>query len=295
MDPATTGPLTYLLATVASAGVGLLAGLLGLGGGFLLVPVLNVILGMPMQMAVGASACQALGPATTFLRARRVRREEWRLPAIIAGGLFIGVFAGATVLHQASQAGSESAAGTSRADVLVLSVYCVILVSLGIFSIWESRQAARYRPLTPLRIGNLPIPPWANFPDDFPHTMSIPILTWFGLLLGFLSGLLGISGGLLLLPGLIYLFGLPTRRAINTSMVTVWIVSAQSTLAHAWHGHIEIPIVLCLLLGGTTGARIGSELGRRVLGTQLRGSFGWLALGTGTFVGARLIWILMQQ
>ncbi|QDU39949.1 Sulfite exporter TauE/SafE [Maioricimonas rarisocia] len=295
MDPAITGPLTYVLATVAAAGVGLLAGLLGLGGGFLLVPVLNVILGLPMQMAVGAAACQALGPATTFLRARRVRREEWRLPAIITGGLFIGVFAGATVLHQASQAGADSSTGSSRADVLVLSVYCVLLLALGIFSIWESRQAARFRPLTPLRLGELPVPPWANFPDDFPHSMSIPVLTWFGLLLGFLSGLLGISGGLLLLPGLIYLFGLPTRRAINTSMVTVWIVSAQSTLAHAWHEHIEIPIVLCLLLGGTIGARIGSELGQRILGTQLRGSFGWLALGTGTFVGARLVWLLMQR
>ena len=77
--------------TLAGAAVGVVAGLFGVGGGFLLVPVLNIVLRIPMELAVGAGACQVLGPATTSLLARRVAREHLRLPLTIAGGLFRGL------------------------------------------------------------------------------------------------------------------------------------------------------------------------------------------------------------
>jgi uncharacterized membrane protein YfcA len=79
-----------LLAMLINGMIGFLSGVFGFGGGFLLVPVLNVALGIPMTFAAGASACQVLGPATTSLLARNIEARRFRLPLIISGGLFLG-------------------------------------------------------------------------------------------------------------------------------------------------------------------------------------------------------------
>jgi len=104
--------------------------------------------------------------------------------------------------------------------------------------------------------------------------------------------LLGISGGILLLPTLILGLGISTHRAISCSLMIVWIVALQSTVAHAWHGNISIIIVIALLLGGTVGARLGSDLNARLKGLQLRKQFGWLLLSVALMIGARLVFLL---
>jgi uncharacterized membrane protein YfcA len=277
-----------LLVTAAAAAVGLLAGIFGVGGGFLLIPVLNIGLGVPMHIAVGTTACQLLGPSTTVLLARRTRPADWRLPLIVAGGVFIGVLLGTDLLRRTTHAESQSGLTVDPADLLVLSVYSVLLTVLGTFSLWETARADRQRPIRRLRLAGRPIPPFARLPDDSPGPVSITVLAWFGLLVGFVAGLIGIGGGLLVLPGMIYLFDIPAQRAVTNATMIVWLVAAQSTVAHAWHGNVELPLVACLLLGGTVGARIGSDIGQRLKARQLRRSFGWLALATAAVVGGQL-------
>lgn len=175
------------------------------------------------------------------------------------------------------------------ADVVVLGVYLVLLSVLGIFSLWESERAARFRPIPRGWLNQVLIPPVRVLEEWNDRRVSITVLVWFGVAVGFLSGLLGISGGLLIVPGLLYLFAVPAQQTIASSMIVVWIVSFQSTMMHGWSGNIDLALVSSLLAGGTIGARFGSSVGRRLGSQQLRRNFGVLALCTAAFVAIRLL------
>ena len=288
------GMLDLAFAAAAGGGVGFLSGLFGIGGGFLLVPVLNIVLKVPIEFAIGAGACQVLGPSTTSLLARDLERRQLRLPLIITGGLFVGVFCGARVLQIAKQHGDVSLAAKTvpLAELIVMSIYLVLLLVLGLSALWEVRARNSGRSIRRGLIADMRIPPYAEFPE-FAGPMSVPILAWFGLVIGFFAGLLGMSGGLILLPGLIYLLGLKTHESVTSSLIIVWIVAVQSTVVHAWHDNIDIALVMALLFGGTIGARLGSELSEKLGGRQLRQRFGWLLLFTALLIAARLVRLML--
>lgn len=263
----------------------MISAMLGVGGGFLLVPVLNGILGVPMHLAVGSTACYVLGPATTSLLYRRTKPLHWRLPLILSGGLLIGVLLGVGLLDAVTRA-----ANGQRAELLVLGTYYVLLTGLGLFSLWET---TRQEPIRRGWLAGFRLPPTATLAEWDQREMSLAVLGWFGVLVGFLSGLLGISGGLLVLPGLIYLFGLPSQESVVCSLIVVWLVSFESTIVHAWHENIELSLVAAMLAGGTIGARFGTTIGRRMRSFRLRQAFGLLALGTAVLVAVRLLRLLV--
>lgn len=287
------GWFDFFLISSAGGLIGFLAGMFGVGGGFLLVPILNIVLGIPMELAVGASACQVLGPATTSLLARKIKFRDLFFPLVITGGLLLGVIAGTGILEHAKSSTSVVLNGKNIivADLVVLIAYLFMLTGLGVLSLRSARRDDSELKGT-LFTERFQIPPVARFPSLVEEPLSIPVIAWFGLGLGLLSGLLGISGGLLLFPVLIFGLGVPTHRAITCSLMIVWIVAFQSTIAHAWHGNINIMIVIALLLGGTVGARLGSDLNARLKGLQLRRQFGWLLLSVALMIGARLVFLL---
>lgn len=287
------GLIDFLLISSAGGLIGFLAGMFGVGGGFLLVPILNIVLGVPMELAVGASACQVLGPATTSLLARKIKVRDLFFPLVITGGLLLGVIAGTSILEHAKDLAEFSINGKKIivAEFVVLVIYFLMLLGLGILSLRSARRSDAELSSALLK-DRLQIPPLARFPNLFEGSLSIPVIAWFGLGLGLISGLLGISGGILLLPMLIFGLGIPTHRAISCSLVIVWIVAFQSTVAHAWHGNVSIVIVVALLLGGTVGARLGSDLNARLKGLQLRQQFGWLLLSVALMIGVRLVFLL---
>ena len=275
--------------------VGAISGIFGVGGGFLIVPALNVLLGIPAQLAVGAGCCQILGPATTSLLARRIQLQELRLPLIASGGLLLGAFAGGQLLHRAqqSQLVDLPSGKVPLVDIVVLVVYLVLLLSLSVFSFWALDRMGRHGQSLPRLLQVIAIPPRVSFPEYELGPLSIPLLVWSAMALGFLAGLIGISGGLILVPGMVYVLGMPTQRAIRISLIIVWIVALESTVVHAWNGYIELKLVMALLLGGTLGARFGSELGLHLRGRQLRRAFGWLLVMTAVLVAVRL-WVVLM-
>lgn len=287
-------PLDLLWTALAGLAVGFLSGVFGLGGGFLIVPVLHVFLGIPIRLAVGAAACQVLGPSTTSLLARRTEASHFRLPLVVAGGQAVGTVIGATVLHRAGNFGPDGLVElfgytVPLVDIVVLSFYLLVLAGIGLFALWESR-VGRMKPSDEGSwLMRLRFPPYCEFSDCGNGTVSIPLLAWFGTVIGFVSGLLGISGGLLLLPGLIYLWGMPTQLAIRNSLVMVWIGAIPATITHAMHGNVDLRLVMALLIGGTIGAQLGTEFGQRASGIHLRRQFGWLLLATAAIVACRLV------
>lgn len=287
-------PLTwteFLLAVLVNGMIGFLSGVFGFGGGFLLVPVLNVVLGIPMTFAAGASACQVLGPATTSLLARDIKAARFRLPLIITGGLLVGAVAGAWGLHLLSRETTVSIKGQElpAADFVVLVVYLVLLLLLGGFSLYEAWREESDRPISRGWLARWTLPPLAAFSEFDDNRQSIVVLSWFGLAVGFSAGLLGNSGGVLLLPGLVYLLGMRTQEAVMSSLVIVWLLSLISAAAHAWFGHVDLRLVAALLIGGTFGARFGSEVGLRLHGSQIRRWFGRLMLLTSLLILYRLV------
>ena len=138
-----------LLVVLCGFGVGWLAGLLGVGGSFLLVPILHVVLGIPIDKAVGSTACQLLGPATAAVLARKLRREQLRLPLILAGGILMGVLVGTSVLSRAGQIDEVLINGRSipANELLVLGVYLILLVGIGtfaLFEVWQHNVVGRF-------------------------------------------------------------------------------------------------------------------------------------------------------
>lgn len=260
--------------------VGGLSGIFGVGGSFLLVPVLHIVLRIPIEMAVGSTACQVLGPSTAALLARRVTKLQLRLPLIITGGIIMGVLTGTMILDSAGQLGEIQINGRSvnACEFLILGTYVVMLMGIGVFSLFEVRRQLAGRPLRRGTLARLSIPPVDTFPELGVGTLSIPVLSMFGFVTGVTAGMLGISGALLLIPGLVYLMDIRSKRAIIASLAVVWITSFLATILHAWHGHVDLPLTVALMFGGTIGARLGSDLSGRLQGQSIRSGIGWLSL-----------------
>lgn len=275
--------------------VGGLAGMLGVGGSFLLVPMLHVLLGVPIEIAVGSTACQMLGPATTSLLARRISVEQFRLPLILTGGIFVGVMLGTTYLEAAGEFGAVHIGSRQvpAVDLLVMTVYLVLLTGIGTFSLFEVHRQKQGRMLPRGILGRVSLPPIDTFPELGVGRFSIPVLSLFGLMMGLTAGLLGISGAIVLLPGMIYLLGIRSKNAILACLVVVWITSLHATIFHAWHDNVDLKLAVALMFGGTIGARLGSDFSNRLQGQSIRTSLGWLSLLAASLVVFRL-WRLLS-
>ena len=278
-----------LAAAAIGSGVGLVSGLFGVGGGFLLVPLLNILVGIPMSVAVGSAACQVLGPTTTALLARRLERDDLRLPLMLVVAQVLGIYGGGKALYAIKDRGLSIGDTTLGVDHAVLIVYFVLLVGIGGFGLFEVFRRQAYKPVEIGWLQRLPIPPRVWVGTDSPRRLSIPLLGWFGVAVGFLCGLLGMSGGLVILPGLVYAFGMPIAEAARAPLVMVWLLSFQGTIVHGLHESIDLVLVGVLLLGGTVGAKIGSRLARRLPSSKLKENFGWLLLGTSGLILYRLV------
>lgn len=286
-----------IFASLIGGVVGFLSGMFGVGGGFLLVPVLNAVLGIPMQIAVGSTACYTLGPATVSMLSRRPRSGFIELPLILSGGLFVGVWGGAKAISLMATGTMITLFGRSvpAVDLLVLTSYAGLMIAIATMSLVDSRRSASISPV-PRRglISAVQLRPMAKIPDLRPGIYSIPLLAWMGLCVGLVSGFLGMSGGLLLVPASIYLLGLRVRDAATVTITIVWLVSLQSTLMHAMYGNVQRSLVVALLVCGTIGAGIGTQFGEKLKGSQLNFGFGLLVATSAAIVLGKLFVLFVQ-
>ncbi len=303
MDELSIG--TLLLSSVAGGLIGFLSGVFGIGGAFLLVPLLSSLLGIPLPVAVGSTTCYTLGPATTALLARRPSPGFFELPMILAGGLFAGVYVGTSSLTALQSMGQAEFLGrpVAAVDLAVMSCYAVLITSIAFASLGSAvRATVRPRsdsddpsaPAEPPRglITRWNVPPLARIPDLTPSVYSIPLLAAMGFGVGCLSGFLGMSGGLLLVPATVYLLGQRVQDAATLTVIIVWIVSCQASVLHALNDRVHLGLTVALLATGPPGARLGAEFGMRLPGRQLRLGFGIVVLAAAGIVWARL-WSLL--
>jgi uncharacterized membrane protein YfcA len=253
--------------------VGYVAGMFGIGGGFLMTPLLVVVFRIPLPVAVGSGLCQMVGTSlVSFMRHPRARQGEPRFDMLMLPGSIFGVVLGARTLTALASAGSLSLGGHSVAwiSVIVEGAYTAMLVFVA-WNYWThgkgSVDVLRYvrpGPLTRVRFG-----PAIDLPAVDLRQLSALVIANIGLALGFLSGLLGIGGGVALNPVLIYGFGFPIRQAVGTGIIVLFVTSMVGTFSHALKDHVDLRLAVILLVGGTVSAQFGARASRHLSGRML--------------------------
>ncbi|MCA3367541.1 MAG: sulfite exporter TauE/SafE family protein [Roseomonas sp.] len=270
-------------------GVGWLSGLFGVGGGFLLTPLLMLI-GIPSTVAVASGANQTLGASISGLIAQwRRGNVDWRMGLTLFAGGLLGSALGVQIFALLKRWG--------QVDVAVSLFYVVILGIVGALMVRESVTALlrRRRGAAPRRklhehtwLHGLPFK--LRFRDSRLYISVIPPLV-IGFGIGMLSAIMGVGGGFMLVPAMIYILGMPTAIVIGTSLFQVVFVSANVTLLQAWQvGSVDIVLTMLLLAGGVAGAQFGAAMGTKLRGEETRALLGLLVLS----VAFGLAWNLLQ-
>ncbi len=286
-----------VFAALVGTGGGLLSGMFGLGGALVINPLLIALAGIPAPLAVGTGLCQNIGAATSgILRRRHTGTVDYAMGLTVAGGSVMGVGIGVYVLEWSKTMGIQEFAGrtVSIADLLVLVLFILLMLFEAAYILWDIRKhpGARPRMGTP-PLGRIPLPPHVEYHGAPGKRLSIPAAAWLGVLTGILGGLLGLGGGLILLPAFVFLAGYRTVMAAGTSLLVTWITSLVGGAVHAWHGNVHLGLLAAILAGSTIGAQIGASLGTRIPGPKLRRYFVVVLVGV-SLLSVWKIWRLFQ-
>jgi len=253
--------------------IGGLSGLFGVGGGFLLTPML-ILLGIPPPVAVSSSANQVVGASISgvFAHWRRGNVDVKLGGFLIAGGL-VGSSAGVFLF--------KLLRGLGQIELTISLAYVVLLGTIGALMFVESLRAIlkqRRRPAGAARVVRGPHRhTWAHrlpWKMRFPRSklyMSAHLPLGLGFLVGILSAIMGVGGGFVLVPAMIYILGMPTAAVVGTSLLQVIFVTGNVTFLQAVQTQtVDVVLAVVLLAGGVIGAQIGTRLGAKLRAEQLR-------------------------
>jgi uncharacterized membrane protein YfcA len=260
--------------------IGILSGLFGVGGGFLLVPLLNIIFNVPYNIAIGSSLLQMVGTSTaSTLKHRGYGHIDYKLAGFILMGSIIGVELGARVLIRLKNLGTITinTSTISIMDFWISIAYIVLLSLVGTSMFLESRKAKKRAPrggvvntIFSQKIQNITIPPLTSLSISKVKSISIWNLICLGFVAGILSGLLGIGGAFIMNPALIYLIGIPTSVSIGTSLFQTIFVSGYGALTHFFKGNVNFALVACILAGSLVGSQLGAKIHNKLRGADIR-------------------------
>ncbi len=251
------------------AGVGFLSGVFGVGGGFLLTPFL-IFIGVPPAVAVASSANQLVGASVSGVLAHwRRGNVDFKMGAILLIGGFLGSLLGVWLFGLLRRIG--------QVELVINLCFVLLLGTLGALMLIEgTRTLMRRRKLgAPRRklhqhiwVHGLPLK--MRFRRSKLYISALLPLA-LGFLIGILSAIMGIGGGFVMVPAMIYLLGMPTVIVPGTSLFQIIFVAATVTVLQAINNRtVDAVLAVVLLIGGVLGAQIGTRMGSRLRGDQLR-------------------------
>jgi len=271
------------------AGVGLLSGIFGVGGGFLITPLL-IFVGIPSAVAVGTGANQIVGSSVSgFLAHWRRGTVDFKMGTVLLIGGVLGSTIGVALFSWLKTLG--------QIDLVIKLSYVVMLGIIGALMMVESvRTMLRARKPGKYARTKLHQHHWLHglpFKMRFRKSrLYISALMPFGvgILVGVLSAVMGVGGGFVMVPAMVYLLGIPTAVVVGTSLYQIIFVTANVTLFQSTFNHtVDIPLAVLLLVGGVIGAQFGTRIGSLLPGEQLRGLLAAMVLG----VCAKMLFDLM--
>jgi len=261
------------------AAVGFLSGMFGVGGGFLLTPFL-IFSGISAPIAVATGANQIVATSVSGALAQWRRNNiDFRMGTVLIAGGVAGAFIGVLLLKVLREAG--------QAGLIISLTYVALLGTIGTLMLAESiraiRRARAGRPPSGRRPGQhnwvhgLPLK--MRFPRSRLYISAIPPLV-IGWVVGPLTAFLGVGGGFIMVPAMIYLLRMPTNIVIGTSTFQIIFVTAVVTILHASiNNSLDVVLALMLAAGGVMGGQFGVRAGQKLRGEQLRALLALLVLG----------------
>jgi uncharacterized membrane protein YfcA len=263
--------------------VGILGGFFGVGGGFIATPFM-VWAGVPWNIAIGTDLAHMTGKSIVAAkRHRSLGHVDMKLGLVLVVGTVVGVEAGAQIIEKLEVAG--------KVDVVIGIFYVLILLIISGFTAWESLRALRMVRTDQISVDDalgfeglahkvygIKLPPMLSFPDSGIASVSLWTVLFVGFITGILSGALGVGGGFIRMPLLVYVIGVPTHVAVGTDLFSVIFSSGYGTLTHAMKGNVDILMALVMQTGAALGAQIGATSTRFFAGPRIRLLFSVLPL-----------------
>jgi uncharacterized membrane protein YfcA len=274
-----------LLVVGIGLAVGLLSGLFGVGGGFLMTPLL-IFIGIPAAVAVATSANQTMGASISGLIAHwRRGNVDARMGAVLTAAGLVGSALGVQLFVLVRSLG--------QLDLVVALFYVVVLGIVGSLMAAESlrallrrRRQVRRRLHEHFWMHGLPLK--MRFRQSRLYISVIPpVLIGFGI--GILSAIMGVGGGFILVPAMIYLLGMPTGVVIGTSLFqVVFVTAAVTVMLSVSTQSVDVILSLLLMAGAVAGAQFGAAMGARLRGEETRGLLGLMVLMVALELGVNL-------
>ncbi len=248
--------------------VGILSGMFGVGGGFLMTPLLFFI-GIPPAVAVATEANQIVASSFSGVLAHLRRKTvDLRMGTVLLIGGLAGAAVGVVIFNYLKSLG--------QVDLLVRLCYVVFLGIIGGLMFIESLRALRQSS----KGGAIPKRKKHGLIHKLPFKMRFRVSGLYisvipplivGLCVGILAAIMGVGGGFIMVPAMIYLLGMPTKVVVGTSLFQIIFVTAFTTLLHATTNFtVDVVLAVLLLVGGVIGAQIGTRIGVRLKAEQLR-------------------------
>jgi uncharacterized protein len=279
-------PVNIFLILAMGAAVGFVSGMFGIGGGFLMTPLL-IFIGIAPAVAVASVAshiaASSFSGAIAYWRRRAI---DPALAVVLLTGGTIGTALGVWTFTQLRALG--------QLDLMIALSYVALLTTVGGLMFWEGLRAmmrTRRGVAAPRRshgwIHGLPLK--MRFKRSKIYLSVMPVVV-VGVVIGFIGAVMGIGGGFILVPIMIYLLRVPTSTVIGTSMVLTLVTMTFATLLHAITNHlVDVVLALILMVGGVTGAQFGARAGQKIRGEQLRLLLGLLVLAVGIRFAIELV------
>jgi uncharacterized membrane protein YfcA len=272
--------------------VGMLTGLFGVGGGFLMTPALIVILGLGYLDAVATDLAVIL-VTSSFAMYRRAgsRTVDIKLGLVISAAALAGVFLGQAVAVRVDEMAPLVINGRELVTVTFVGL-CAFVVLLVMIACYLALDYWRSGGVVPAkRVGafaKLKLPPYMEFSSLEQPRLSVLPLLMLGGCAGMLSALMGIGGGVVLLPALIYLVGQRTVKAAGTSLLIVLVSAAAGVYLKAGSASIDYYLLAAMIVGGVTGTYFGTKLGLRISGLKLREYFIFVVFAAALLIAWRI-------
>jgi len=260
-------PINFFMLMFLGLIVGFLSGMFGVGGGFLMTPML-ILMGIPPAVAVASEANHILAASVSgFLAHMRRSNIDFLMGFILLIGGVLGSLIGVFLLKYLLSIGQEK--------VFISLSYIFILVFVGIWMLIESlnyiknkSKGKRNKLHEHIWLHGLPFK--IKFRKSHLYISILPPI-FIGTLVGGLSSIMGVGGGFILVPAMIYILGMPTQVVIGTSLLQIVFVTTVSTIMHSYINHtVDVMLSSLLLIGAVVGAQIGTRVMVRLRGEQIR-------------------------
>ncbi|MDC2979455.1 sulfite exporter TauE/SafE family protein [Pelagibacteraceae bacterium] len=258
--------------------VGALSGLFGVGGGFLMTPLL-IFLGIPPVVAVGTEAPHVLASSVSGVIAHwRKKSVDFKMGFFLLAGGVVGSTVGVNIFKILRSYG--------QIDIVIQILFVLFLGIIGFSMAFESARTTikSYRTTSSIRtklhqhswIHGLPFK--VRFRRSKLYISAIPPIL-IGFIVGILSAMMGVGGGFIIIPAMVYILGMPTSVVVGTSLFQIIFVTANSTFFQAYLNQtVDIILAALMILGGVIGAQIGVRIGSKLKAEYLRGLLAILVL-----------------